>query len=131
MNDHHDERRSEGAVDVLAVSRDKVWLEFTRKTLRRNDRVETLKDLREIPAHLSEMDEGTILLISSELIPSKIRDLEESLNGCMAAKMCVLKAPHDEHQRINDKHLRGLGIEVADRPDNAKALRRLIKILVG
>lgn len=129
-SEHQPERRSSSAADILAVSRDEAWLHFIRKTLRRHDKVEILKDLSELSDHLSDMSEETLVLISSELVPSKIKDLRENLDGCKASSICVLKVPKDEHQRVNDKHLKGLGLEVADRPDNSKALRRLIKILV-
>ena len=130
MNERTEERRQPGSHTILAVSRDEVWLQFAEKTLRRNDRVEVLKDLNAVSSHLQEPLENTLLLISSELIPQKIKELQQQLDGCDAARICVLREPHDQHQRVNDKHLKGLGIEVNDRPDNSKAMRRLIKHLV-
>ena len=131
MSERTEERRQPGALNILAVSRDEVWLQFAKKTLRRNDRVETLHGLDEVSDHVEAIEGEPLLLISSELVPSKIKELQEHLDGCKTSIVCVLREPRDQHQRINDKHLKGLGIEVADRPDNAKALRRLIKILMG
>lgn len=131
MNERTEERRQAGAHTILAVSRDEVWLQFAEKTLRRNDKVKVLKDLNAVSGHLPESAENALLLISSELIPPKIKDLQQQLDGCDSARICVLREPRDRHQRVNDKHLKGLGIEVNDRPDNSKAMRRLIKHLVN
>lgn len=116
---------------MVAVSRDEAWLGFTRKTLRRTDVVEVMHELDDLSKHLSNSDNPVYLLISSELIPIKISELEGYLNGLPTEKVCVLRAPQDEHHRVSDKHLKGLGMLVEDRPDSQKAMRRLIKILIS
>jgi hypothetical protein len=131
MNESAQDRRSVEALRIVAVSRDEAWLGFTRKTLRRTDTVEVMHELDEISNHLSGSDNPVFLLISSELVPIKLGDLESRLEGLPTEKVCVLRAPQDEHHRVNDKHLRGVGILVEDRPDSQKAMRRLIKILIS
>ena len=131
MNESARDRRRPEALRIVAVSRDETWLGFTRKTLRRTDTVEVMAELEGISNHLSGSENPVFLLISSELVPIKIGVFESHLDGLPTAKVCVLRVPQDEHHRINDKHLRGLGMLVEDRPDNQKAMRRLIKILIG
>jgi hypothetical protein len=131
MNDLAQERRdSVQTATILAVSRDNVWLQFAEKTLRRTDRVKTLTGL-EGDSHQLPLIEGekTLLLISSELVPSKIKEFQAMLSASKFWKVWVLRESHDEHQRISDKHLKEMGIAVADRPDNSKAFRRLLKII--
>ena len=131
MNESAQDRREAEALRIVAVSRDEAWLGFTRKTLRRTDVVEVMHELDEISKHLSGGDRPVYLLISSELVPIKIGEFESHLGGLPTAKVCVLRVPQDEHHRVNDKHLRGLGILVEDRRDNQKAMRRLVKILLS
>lgn len=125
-----EERRSSDQPTIVAVSRDSPWLQFAEKTLRRTDSVKTLSDLSDADHQPRPAGGQTILMISSELVPAKIKDFQSVLDSGYA-KIWVLKEPHDEHQRINDKHLKDLGIQVADRPDNSKAFRRLLKIIFG
>jgi len=127
MNEHTEERRSSQEARILAVSRDHDWLHFAKKILRRNDQVEILDTLSEAANHPADGNLQTVLFISSELVPSKIKEFEELLEACSPWRTWVLNESHDTHQRINDKHLRDMGVLVDDRPDNAKAMRRLLK----
>ncbi|MCA9434324.1 MAG: hypothetical protein KC931_05430 [Candidatus Omnitrophica bacterium] len=130
MTAQSDERRSGAQHDILAVSKDEPWLHFAKKILRKSDHVEILKNLNEIPALIEKGMRFDVLMISSELIPSKIKELEEVLAVAKADKVWALEEPHDEHQRINNKHLKkDLGVEVTDRPENSKAMRRVLKMI--
>ena len=124
------ERRSTETT-ILAISKDEAWLHFAKKTLRRTDEIRILKDLAGISPLLDGRAGQTVVFISSELVPPKRKDFEQAIPSLEGLRVWVLREPHDEHQRINDKHLRQMGVEVADRPDNSKAMRRLIKIVFG
>jgi len=129
MTAQSEERRGGKQHDILAVSKDEPWLHFAEKILRKSDHVETLKNLGEIPKLIEKGMQFDVLMISSELIPAKIKDFEELLNTAKADRVWALEEPHDEHQRINNKHLRELGVEVTDRPENGKAMRRVLKMI--
>jgi hypothetical protein len=130
MSTQAEERRTnEQAVIIFVVSRDQVWLHFAEKTLRRTDQVKALQKLEEIGKVIPQIDGKPVLLISSELVPSKVHELKEMIHIDQFRTVCVLRESHDEHQRVNDKHLKDLGIQVSDRPDNAKAFHRTLKIV--
>lgn len=126
------ERRETEPTFVIAVSQDVPWLHFAEKSLRRTDQVITASSLGQANEQVHSLNSARKLaLISSEVVPSKIKEFQPLLDEGGFWKACVLKEPHDTHQRINDKHLKELGVEVLDRPENAKAFRRVLKILIG
>lgn len=129
MAPHADERRSTQQHDILAVSKHEPWLHFAKKILRKSDHVEIVKSLDDIPALVDRGMHFEVLMISSELIPAKIKDFEELLAKAGAKRVWALEEPHDEHQRINNKHLKELGVGVTDRPENSKAMRRVLKMI--
>ena len=129
MTTQADERRSSVQHDILAVSQHEAWLHFAKKILRKTDHVEILKSLGEIPALVEKGMHFDVLLVSSELIPSKIREFQDLLSQVKAERVWALEEPHDTHQRINNKHLKDLGVHVADRPENGKAMRRVLKMI--
>lgn len=129
MNQENEERRVSDQRVMIVVSRDEQWLNFAEKTLRRTDKVKVLHDLEGAIAKLTNIEGTRFLLVSSELVPAKVKDFQAVLEGGHFERVCVLKEIHDEHQRINDKHLRDLGIIVVDRPDNSKAFHRLLKMV--
>ena len=129
MTAQADERRSQEQHDILAVSKNEAWLHFAKKILRKSDHVEILKSLDEIPSLVEQGMHFDVLLISSELIPPKIKEFEDLLSNAKADRVWALEEPHDEHQRINNKHLKELGVEVTDRPENSKAMRRVLKMI--
>ena len=129
MTDQGDERRSQVQHDILAVSKQEAWLHFAKKILRKSDHVEILKELEEIPPLVEKGMHFDVLLISSELIPSKIKEFEEILSNAKADRVWALEESHDQHQRINNKHLRDLGVQVTDRPENSKSMRRVLKMI--
>lgn len=123
-----EDRRSPEQRVMIIASRDEMWLHFAEKTLRRTDEVHAVHDLvTGFPDRLPE-DARKILMVSSELVPSKVKDFLDLVGNGRFQKVCVLREPHDEHQRINDKHLKDLGFVVVDRPDNTKAFHRLVKM---
>lgn len=124
-----DERRGGVQHDILAVSKHEAWLHFAKKILRKTDHVEILKDLSEIPALVEKGMHFDVLMISSELIPPKIKEFEQLLSNAGADRVWALEEPHDVHQRINNKHLKELGVEVTDRPENSKAMRRVLRMI--
>ncbi len=129
MTAQADERRSTVQHDILAVSKQEPWLHFAKKILRKSDHAHILKDLDEIPRLVAKGMHFDVLMISSELIPSKIKEFEELLTKAGADRVWALEESHDEHQRINDKHLKELGVQVTDRPENSKAMRRVLKMI--
>ncbi len=125
--ENEDRRAAEQRI-IIVASQDAVWLHFAEKTLRRTDEVHAIQDLATgFPGPLPE-DARKILMVSSELVPAKVKEFLELVGNNRFQKVCVLREPHDEHQRINDKHLKDLGFLVADRPDNTKAFHRLLKM---
>jgi len=129
MTAQDDERRSSVQHDILAVSKHEAWLHFAKKILRKTGHVEILKDLDEVPGLIESGMHFEVLLISSELLPAKIKEFEDLLAKAGADRVWALEEPHDEHQRINNKHLKELGVGVTDRPENAKAMRRVLKMI--
>lgn len=128
--ENEDRRSAEQRVIILA-SQDGAWLHFAEKTLRRTDEVHALHDLATgFPEPLPE-DARKILMVSSELVPAKVKDFLDMVGNGRFQQVCVLREPHDEHQRVNDKHLKDLGFVVTDRPDNSKAFHRLMKMACG
>ena len=124
----NDDRRSAEQRIIIVASQDAAWLHFAEKTLRRTDEVHAIQDLAiGFPGPLPE-DARKILMVSSELVPAKVKEFLELVGNGRFQKVCVLREPHDEHQRINDKHLKDLGFVVVDRPDNTKAFHRLLKM---
>ena len=122
------ERRNDERT-LYVVSKDEAWLHFAEMTLRRTDRVKALQSLGKELAEALTDHETSFLLISSELVPDRVKELAGLLGICHFSKVCVLKGAHDDHHRINDKHLKDMGVFIADRPENAKAFHKLLKIL--
>ncbi|GMV66178.1 MAG: hypothetical protein KJ050_02270 [Candidatus Omnitrophica bacterium] len=129
MNQENEERRVSDHRVMIVVSRDEQWLNFAEKTLRRTDQVKALHGLEGASEKLTGIQGTRFLLVSSELVPAKVKDFQAFLDSGRFERVCVLKEFHDEHQRISDKHLRELGIIVVDRPDNSKAFHRLLKMV--
>jgi hypothetical protein len=127
MPNQFDEKRQVESVRILAMSHDQDWLHFAENTLRRTDEVEVLENLDGVNDRTSADGRKTIILVSSELVPSKVKDFHEFIDRAHAHKVCVLRAPKDNHHRINDKHLKDLGVDMEDRPENTKAFRRILK----
>ncbi|MCG3196394.1 MAG: hypothetical protein HUU16_15095 [Candidatus Omnitrophica bacterium] len=131
MTPQGEERRSAEQPTIVAISRDEPWLHFAEKTLRRTDEVQVHKDLDGVGQALGEIGTRVVAFVSSELVPARIKEFQAFLDEGRFWKVWVLKEPHDDHQRINDKHLKEMGVSVTDRPDNSKAFRRLLKIVFG
>ena len=131
MHTETEDRRTADQRVIIVASRDEVWLHFAEKILRRTDEVRALHDL---PTNLTvalPSEARKILMVSSELIPDKVKDFVDRVGNGRFERVCVLREPHDEHHRISDKHLKDLGFLVADRPDNSKAFHRLLKMACG
>ena len=128
MNDN--ERREKSKGHILVVAHDELWSKFVENTLRRTDAVEDSFTLDEAREHLKN-EKYWIIILSSKVVPDKVHEFESFLSYTNNAKIIVVRHPKDTHHRINDKHLKQMGVIVEDRPTDGKGLRRLMKIASG
>lgn len=120
------QERRDTRFDLLVISSDVLWCKFVRNTMRRTDHILEVTSLSKAEECLKERP-FDIIFFSNELVPRSMSEVETFLSWCPESRVVVLCSPHDAELHLSRKHLARLGIEAEERPEEGKALRRIIK----
>ncbi len=120
------QERRDTRFDLLVISSDVLWCKFVRNTMRRTDHVLEVASLAKAEECLRDR-KFDIIFFSNELVPRNKSEIESFLSWCPGSRVVVLCWPRDAELHLSRKHLAQLGIDAEERPEEGKALRRIIR----